>query len=833
MATYLYRLGRTAYRRRRLVVTLWILLLALVGVGAATLSGPTSDAFSIPGTESQKAIDLLDERLPGAGADTATARVVFTLPAATTGSLAAADRQQAIEQVVARLSHAPQVDKVTDPFATSGGKWAAVSDDGRTAYAQVSYTVQQNEVTDAARDALFAAADPAKAAGVHVEFGGTASEGSSEQSATEIIGIAIAAVVLLITFGSFVAAGLPLLTALLGVAIGVCGISIATGFLDLSSSTSTLALMIGLAVGIDYALFITSRYRHELATGHDGEDAAGRAVGTAGSAVVFAGLTVVIALAALSVVGIPFLTEMGLAAAGTVAVAVVIALTLLPAVFGLAGRRLAVRRTADGGSTGAAGAAGSTGTAGTAGSTGTAGAAGSTGTAGTAGTRAHGRHLPARRVRIPGLRARDPEADGARPTMGERWARLVVRRRAWVVPIAVLALGLVAAPAAGLRLGLPDDSTAAPGSTQRTAYDQLSAGFGAGFNGPLLLVVDLTDATDRAGAATQVAETVGKLPDVASVGAPVFNDARDLATLNVTPASGPSDAATEDLVHAIRAQAGSLAAATGATTMVTGTTAINIDISEKLSDALVPYLAVVVGLAFVLLLLVFRSILVPLKATLGFLLSVVATFGAVVAVFQWGWLADLFGVDSTGPIVSVLPIFLVGVLFGLAMDYEVFLVTRMREEFVHGRGPNDATTVGFRHGARVVTAAAIIMISVFAGFILADEAIIQSIGFALAFGVLVDAFVVRMTLVPAVMSLLGRSAWWLPRWLDRLLPDIDVEGKKLAAVIGNGAEVGVGIQAPAAGSLAGDGAPGEEPSRDANEGLPTQQRRHAADVTVR
>ena len=815
MATYLYRLGRTAYRRRRLVVTLWILLLALVGVGAATLSGPTSDAFSIPGTESQKAIDLLDERLPGAGADTATARVVFTLPAATTGSLAAADRQQAIEQVVARLSHAPQVDKVTDPFATSGGKWAAVSDDGRTAYAQVSYTVQQNEVTDAARDALFAAADPAKAAGVHVEFGGTASEGSSEQSATEIIGIAIAAVVLLITFGSFVAAGLPLLTALLGVAIGVCGISIATGFLDLSSSTSTLALMIGLAVGIDYALFITSRYRHELATGHDGEDAAGRAVGTAGSAVVFAGLTVVIALAALSVVGIPFLTEMGLAAAGTVAVAVVIALTLLPAVFGLAGRRLAVRRTADGGSTG------------------TAGTAGSTGTAGTAGTRAHGRHLPARRVRIPGLRARDPEADGARPTMGERWARLVVRRRAWVVPIAVLALGLVAAPAAGLRLGLPDDSTAAPGSTQRTAYDQLSAGFGAGFNGPLLLVVDLTDATDRAGAATQVAETVGKLPDVASVGAPVFNDARDLATLNVTPASGPSDAATEDLVHAIRAQAGSLAAATGATTMVTGTTAINIDISEKLSDALVPYLAVVVGLAFVLLLLVFRSILVPLKATLGFLLSVVATFGAVVAVFQWGWLADLFGVDSTGPIVSVLPIFLVGVLFGLAMDYEVFLVTRMREEFVHGRGPNDATTVGFRHGARVVTAAAIIMISVFAGFILADEAIIQSIGFALAFGVLVDAFVVRMTLVPAVMSLLGRSAWWLPRWLDRLLPDIDVEGKKLAAVIGNGAEVGVGIQAPAAGSLAGDGAPGEEPSRDANEGLPTQQRRHAADVTVR
>ncbi len=247
----------------------------------------------------------------------------------------------------------------------------------------------------------------------------------------------------------------------------------------------------------------------------------------------------------------------------------------------------------------------------------------------------------------------------------------------------------------------------------------------------------------------------------------------------MTPTSGPSEAATEDLVHTIRGQAAAIRAATGASTAITGETAINIDVSEKLSDALLPYLAVVVGLAFVLLVLVFRSILVPLKATAGFLLSVVATFGAVVAVFQWGWLMDVLGVATTGPIVSILPIFLIGVLFGLAMDYEVFLVTRMREEFVHGLEPDDAVVTGFRHGARVVTAAAIIMISVFAGFILSDQAIIQSIGFALSFGVLVDAFVVRMTLVPAVMSLAGRHAWWLPAWLNRLLPDIDVEGKQL------------------------------------------------------
>ncbi|ADP83030.1 MMPL family transporter [Pseudofrankia inefficax] len=785
MATYLYRLGRAAYRRRRLVVALWVLLLALAGVGAATLSGSTSDALSIPGTESQKAIDLLNGRMPGAGADTAAARVVFTLPAGSTGSLADPARQGAIEQAVQDLSHAPLVGRVTDPFTTVGGKWAAVSEDGRTAYASVNYTVQERDVTDAARNALFAAAGPARSAGLGVEFGGSATAGSAAQSATEVIGIAVAAVVLLITFGSFLAAGLPLLSALLGVAIGVCGISVATGFLHLSSSTSTLALMIGLAVGIDYALFITSRFRHELAAGEDGEQAAGRAVGTAGSAVVFAGLTVVIALAALTVAGIPFLTQMGLAAAGTVAIAVAIALTLLPAVFGFAGRRLAAAGPADGAASPA---------------------------------RRRGRHLSRR---FAGLRSRDPEADGNRPTMGERWARLAVRRRGWVVAAAVLGLGLVAAPVTSLRLGLPDDSTAAPSSTQRIAYDQLSNGFGAGFNGPLLLVVDLAHAGDRTAAVAKVAATIRALPDVTSVGPATFNKARDTATFSVTPGSGPSEAATEHLVHTIRSQAGALTAATGAVAMVTGTTAVNIDISEKLSAALIPYLAVVVGLAFVLLLLVFRSVLVPLKATLGFLLSVVATFGAVVAVFQWGWLKDLFGVSSTGPIVSMLPIFLVGVLFGLAMDYEVFLVTRMREEYVHGRGPDDAVTVGFRHGARVVTAAAIIMISVFAGFILSSEPIIQSVGFALAFGVLVDAFVVRMTLVPAVMSLLGRRAWWLPSWLDRRLPDIDVEGKRLDGPAALGPDAAGQPDAVATGT-----------ARETDGGLPSQ-RRATSGITIR
>jgi RND superfamily putative drug exporter len=344
-----------------------------------------------------------------------------------------------------------------------------------------------------------------------------------------------------------------------------------------------------------------------------------------------------------------------------------------------------------------------------------------------------------------------------------------------------------------LRLGLPDDGMAAPASTQRKAYDLLSSGFGAGFNGPLTIVVDASASTDRAAAAQRVADTIKALPDVAGVSPATFNPAGDTALLQVIPSSGPNDQATTDLVTAIRAQ--HYAASIGVA--VTGLTAINIDVSDKLSAALLPYLLVVVGLAILLLMLVFRSVLVPLKATAGFLLTVVATFGVVVAVFQWGWLAGLVGVDQSGPIVSFMPIFMIGVVFGLAMDYQVFLVTRMREDFVHATAVTPAerdaaaraaVVSGFGHGARVVTAAAIIMISIFAGFILSNETVIKMIGFGLGIGVLFDAFIVRMTIVPAVMTLLGRAAWWLPAWLNRLLPNVDVEGEALRQQLDQPAE---------------------------------------------
>ncbi|MEV5122250.1 MMPL family transporter [Streptomyces decoyicus] len=735
MATFLYKLGRFAFRRRRFVALIWVALLAVAGVGAATAASPAADSFSIPGTEAQRAFDLLDQRYPGTNADGATARVVFRAPEGE--SMTDPANKAAVERTVHALqSGSSQVDRVADPYTAK-----ALSKDGRTAYAQVSYKVTGFELSDASKDALEDAAKDGRDAGLRVETGGNALQAIPETGATEVIGIAISAVVLVITFGALIAAGLPLLTALIGVGIGVSTITALSSTLDLSSTTSTLATMIGLAVGIDYALFIVSRYRAEVAEGREREEAAGRAVGTAGSAVVFAGLTVVIALVGLTVVNIPMLTKMGLAAAGTVVIAVLIALTLIPALLGFAGARALPRKARKAGKPGRAGKAGVTG-------------------------EADGRDAAA----------------GERPNMGTRWARFVLRRPIAVLLTAVIGLGVVAIPATSLELGLPDDGSQPTDTTQRKAYDLLSDGFGPGFNGPLMLVVDGRDA--HAGqsvksAAARVAKEVRGLDDVAVVTPPTFNKAGDTAMLNVVPKSKPSSVETEDLVHDIRSTADGIAQDTGARTLVTGTTAMNVDVSQKLNDALVPYLALVVGLAFLLLMVVFRSVLVPLKAALGFLLSVVAALGAVVAVFQWGWLSEVFGVEQTGPIMSMMPIFMVGVVFGLAMDYEVFLVTRMREAFVHGERPGEAVVTGFRHGARVVTAAAVIMISVFAGFIGSSDSMIKMIGFGLAIAVFFDAFLVRMAVVPAVLALLGRSAWWLPRWLQKLLPNVDVEGEGL------------------------------------------------------
>jgi RND superfamily putative drug exporter len=723
----LYKLGRLCFRRRWWVALLWFALLFGVGAGAAASGGAVTDDFALPGTESQEAIDLMEEEFPEANADSIETTLVFQAPDG--GDLSSTANREAVRQVLDEVATHELVleDGVSDPYADDG---AGLSEDGSVARVTVTYDAEEGDVTHEMHEELVATMEEGRESGLTVEASGPVALGEEEMGGGEIIGIFVAAIVLVITFGSLVAAGLPLLTALIGVMVGMTGIAALSTTLGLSETTGILAMMIGLAVGIDYALFIVSRYRAELIEGHSHEEAAGRAAGTAGSAVVFAGLTVVIALAGLAVVNVPLLTKMGMAAAATVVVAVLIALTLVPAALGVAGKRIFGRR----------------------------------------------------------LRKQNPETGvpaslnkNGKDNGGTRWARAILRRPGLVLAAAVVGLGVLAVPVASMEMGLPDDGTQPEDTTQRQAYDLLSEGFGPGFNGPLMMTLDGGEGVDLEEAAEVISNELEALDGIDAVAPARYNADNTMATVLAFPSTGPSDNETNTLVKDIRNDlAPQLESQTGVAVLVTGATAANIDFSQVMNDALVPYLTLVVGLAFILLMLVFRSVLVPLKAALGFLLSVLAALGAVVAVFQWGWAASLIGVEETGPIMSMMPIFMVGVIFGLAMDYEVFLVTRMREAHVHGEKPNQSIVTGFNLNARVVAAAAVIMISVFAGFaITSPDAMVKMMGFGLATAVLLDAFVVRMIIVPALMGLIGERAWWLPKWLDRLMPNVDVEGESL------------------------------------------------------
>ncbi|MEE4593696.1 MMPL family transporter [Streptomyces sp. DSM 41524] len=729
MATFLYRIGRWAFRRRRLVGGLWLGALVLAVAAAAMAPEGKEEDLSMPGTESQKAFDLLDERFPQSNSQGAEARLVFRAPDGQ--RMTASENKAAVEDALGSLDGGDQVESIADPYEDD-----AVSEDGTIAYSTITYTEGAVDLTESTKSALEDAASQARGAGLTVEIGGSALDAEEEPGGTtEIIGVAVAAVVLVLALGSLVAAGLSLLTAFVGVAIAFGLVSALTVPLGLTSTVAILALMLGLAVGIDYALFITSRYRDERARGSEPEEAAGRAVGTAGSAVVFAGATVFIALVGLGVVGIPELTKMGMGGAGAVALAVLVALTLVPALFGFFGRRVLSRAV---------------------------------------------RKAPAYRGSGSERPHRQPIAATPAKGIGTRWARFVLRRPVAVLLTAGLGLGAVALPALSLELGLPGDESKSVETTQRRAYDLLSEGFGPGFNGPLTVVVDTSESGNARATTNLVVKTVRGVDGVASVGDPVLSRTKDTAVLTAVPRTAPNSGETKDLVHAIRGAVSGVEADTGAAILVTGTTAMNIDISEAMSDALVPYLTVVIGLAVLLLLVVFRSVLVPVKAALGFLLSVGAAFGVLVAVFQWGWAADLIGIEQTGPVMSLMPILIIGIVFGLAMDYEVFLFTRVREAHIHGASPGEAVVSGFRHSGRVVAAAAIIMISVFAGFIGMSSPTIQTMGVGLAAAVAFDAFVVRMAIAPAVLALLGHRAWWLPRILNRVLPNVDIEGEKLS-----------------------------------------------------
>jgi RND superfamily putative drug exporter len=713
VANFLYRLGAASARRRWLVLGAWAVILVAVGVSAAALSKPTTSAITIPGTESQRAIELLASKFPGTGG--ASARIVVAAPPGhdltepAYASLAAG--------ALTALGKGPQV------ISVSGFSEATLSADKRIVFADVQYAVPVEDVTQQSKDALENVAAPARAAGLQVEFSGGVIATTEKQGNSELYGAIVAYLVLVLTLGGLMIAGMPLLNALVGIGVGMLGIQVISGFVTLSSTAPALATMLGLAVGIDYALFIVSRHRQQLRAGMAIDESIATATATAGSAVVFAGVTVVIALCGLSVAGIPFLAVMGLCAAGTVAVTVLLALTLVPALLGLAGGRIV-------------------------------------------------------KSRIGFLTRR---AEHKPHPFGARWARIVTARPWLTVVACLLVVGTLALPVLHMRLGLPADNSKPASTTERRAYDLLTNGFGAGFNGPLTLVLSGPGRADMGSVAGEAVPLLRTDFDVAVASAPVTNKGGDVAILSVIPKSAPDSQQTKDLVNRIRVGAKQVLHESGVTAYVTGPTAFNIDVSDKLSGALVPFLALIVVLALLLLLLVFRSILVPIKAVAGFLLSLGAALGMVTFVFQQGHFGGLFNVEATGPVLSFLPILVIGILFGLAMDYEVFLVSRVREAYTQHGDAQRAIGDGMSASARVVTAAGLIMAAVFASFIFGGDIVIKSIGLALAVGVVVDAFIVRMTLVPAVLHLLGRGAWWLPGWLQRTLPDVDIEGARLAS----------------------------------------------------
>ncbi|WP_334122467.1 MMPL family transporter [Glutamicibacter sp.] len=603
-----------------------------------------------------------------------------------------------------------------------------VSEDQSTAVSQVSFKIQTDALTPADREQIKAIAAGPQANGVEVLFSKEIMQDMSQVfGSSEIIGVVIAAIVLVIMLGTLIAAGLPLLLAVLGVGAGVGTTMAFSSVIDMASITPALALMLGLAVGIDYALFIIHRHRTQLLAGMEVGESIARSVGTSGNAVVFAGLTVIIALAALAVPGLPFLSVLGLSAAFTVFCSVLLNITLLPALLSLAGNRLVSKR--------------------------------------------------ARRKAA--AQAENPEI---KEPLSARWVRMVTKVAVPATLLVVIVLGAIALPATQMRTALPDGSAEPADSQAFQAFEQTSDKFGAGYNGPLLVLADLPENLTERQAQSKALDVADMLREYDGVVAAIpvaLTDNHQLSAIQVIPTDGPSSEQTEALVHQLRNDHSKFSEATGVDIAVTGQVAAQIDVSEKVTEALVPYLSIVVGLSLILLLLVFRSVVVPLLATGGFLLSLAAAFGASVMVYQFGWFSSFFDVNVPGPLLSFLPILLTGILFGLAMDYQVFLVSAMRERYAHGERAKDAVRSGFSMAAPVVTAAALIMISVFAGFVFSHLAMIRPLGFALAFGVLFDAFIIRMTLIPAVMHLLGDKAWYLPKWLDKILPDVDVEGSKL------------------------------------------------------
>ncbi len=744
MSSLLYRIGRGVAAHRQLVIAGWLAVLVVVALSALGIGTSFDNTFKLPGSSSQQALNQLDRTFPQVSGS--SAQVIFVAPKG--HSVTDHADKTAIKHAITDYRKIDHVAEVSSPLSKQ--VTGVIAPGGRAAMITIQLSYDRGHVTQTVRNQIQHTTHRLQSAvpGSQTSAGGDAYTTTGISiSATEVIGVVVALVVLTITLGSLLAAGMPLLTAILGVGITMAGIVAATGLATVNSTTPMLALMLGLAVGIDYALFILSRHRDQLAEGMAIQESVARSVGTAGSAVIFAGLTVMIALVGLAVAGIPFLTTMGVAAAIGVGIAVCIALTLLPALMVVMGGRLRPKRR---------------------------------------------RMRRPRRSRAARQQTGEPTAAGepspARPrsfgtSVFAGWHKVATKWPVVTILVLVAGLGALALPARGLQLALPDNGSAKPGTHARVTYDLISRYFGPGYNAPLLVTANIVTSDHPAQVMDDLKSEIADLPGVADVPLATPNTNADTGIVQVLPKSGGDSEQTKHLVQRIRDLAPGFKAAHGTPIAVTGSTAIAIDVSAQLGHALLPFGILVVGLSLVLLAMVFRSIAVPIKAAVGYLLSIGASLGMVSLVFQHGFLAEALNVGRQGPVLSFLPIVLMGILFGLAMDYEVFLVSRMREAYVGSGDPRGSIRSGFLGSAKVVTAAAVIMFSVFAAFVPQGEPEIKAIAVGLATGVFVDAFLIRMTLVPAVLTLLGRSAWRLPAVIDRWLPSFDIEGDRLAHLI--------------------------------------------------
>lgn len=709
MNAFVRRLGDASGRRPKRAIGAWALLAALVVSLSSAFGGAFLDDFTAPGSDSAAASELLEQRFPAASGGAAVA--VFAVD---DGERLAGVRAD-VEATLARLAEVEHVAAVTDPFTTG-----RVSEDGRIGFAEIRMSVPSGELGPEPAKALADALAPARDAGLQAEVGGEAVFLTTETapSGAEAVGIVVALVVLVVAFGTVVAALVPIVLALVAVAAGLSAIGLLAGALDVSTAAPTIAAMVGLGVGIDYALFIVSRYRENRAAGAPNDVALSRAMGTSGTAVLFAGVTVVLAMAALVLTGMGVLASIGLATALVVLFAVATALTLLPALLSLLDDRIDTGRLVG--------------------------------------------------------RRRAPRAVEA-----TAWWRLAHRisSRPWpyLVASAVLLLAL-AAPTLSMQTGFPDAGDEPTSTTHRQAHDLLAEGFGPGVNAPLLVVADLQDTGVDADDVLSLVSLLGADPGIAEVGEPRRTASGDTVVVPAIPTTAPADDATAATLERLRAGA-------PGGVHVTGQAAMAIDLDEQLADTLPLLLSAVLAASFLLLMVVFRSVSVALKATVMNLLSIGAAYGVVVAVFQWGWLGGLIGLQDTYLIASPLPAIFFAVLFGLSMDYEVFLLSRIREAYAATGDNVEAVARGLAASGRVITCGALIMMAVFLSFVASPNPFVKMLGLGLAVAIALDATVVRMILVPATMALLGRANWWLPGWLDRLLPQLRVEGQEATAPV--------------------------------------------------